>query len=55
MLSILLEFWKHLAELLGVKLSTCAKFKSHHSEDEATRKREDELRVEFPNLFSEVP
>jgi hypothetical protein len=24
--SILSEFWKHLAELLGVKLSTCAKF-----------------------------
>jgi hypothetical protein len=27
---------------------------SHHSEDEATRKREDELRAEFPQLFSEV-
>jgi hypothetical protein len=38
MLSILLEFWKHLAELLGVKLSTCAKFRSHHSEDEALGK-----------------
>jgi hypothetical protein len=24
--SILSEFWKHLIELLGVKLSTCAKF-----------------------------
>jgi hypothetical protein len=27
---------------------------SHHSEDEATWEREDELRVEFPQLFSEV-
>jgi hypothetical protein len=28
---------------------------SHHSEDEVTREREDELRAEFPQLFSEVP
>jgi hypothetical protein len=28
---------------------------SHHSEDEATWEREDELRAEFPRLFSEVP
>ena len=28
---------------------------SHHSEDEATWEREDELRAEFPELFSEVP
>jgi hypothetical protein len=28
---------------------------SHHSEDEATREREDELRAEFSQLFSEVP
>jgi hypothetical protein len=28
---------------------------SHHSEDEATWEREDELRTEFPQLFSEVP
>jgi hypothetical protein len=28
---------------------------SHHSEDEATWKREDELRTKFPQLFSEVP
>jgi hypothetical protein len=28
---------------------------SHHSEDEATWEREDELRAEFPQLFSEVP
>jgi hypothetical protein len=27
---------------------------SHHSEDEATWEREDELRTEFPQLFSEV-
>jgi hypothetical protein len=27
---------------------------SHHSDDEATWKREDELRAEFPELFSEV-
>ena len=27
---------------------------SHHSDDEATWKREDELRAEFPQLFSEV-
>jgi hypothetical protein len=27
---------------------------SHHSEDEATGEREDELRAEFPQLFSEV-
>jgi hypothetical protein len=27
---------------------------SHHSEDEATWEREDELRAEFPQLFSEV-
>jgi hypothetical protein len=27
---------------------------SHHSEDEATWEREDELRAEFPHLFSEV-
>jgi hypothetical protein len=28
---------------------------SHHSEDEATWKREDELIAEFPQLFLEVP
>jgi hypothetical protein len=28
---------------------------SHHSEDEATWEREDELRAEFPKLFSKVP
>jgi hypothetical protein len=28
---------------------------SHHLEDEATWEREDELRAEFPQLFSEVP
>jgi hypothetical protein len=28
---------------------------SHHSEDEATREREDELRAKFSQLFSEVP
>jgi hypothetical protein len=28
---------------------------SHHSEDEATWAREDKLRAEFPQLFSEVP
>jgi hypothetical protein len=28
---------------------------SHHSEDEATWEREDELKAEFPQLFSEVP
>jgi predicted transcriptional regulator len=28
---------------------------SHHSEDEATWEREDELRAEFPQIFSEVP
>jgi hypothetical protein len=28
---------------------------SHHSEDEATWEREDELIVEFPQLLSEVP
>jgi hypothetical protein len=28
---------------------------SHHSEDEATWEREDELRAGFPQLFSEVP
>jgi hypothetical protein len=28
---------------------------SHHSEDEATWEREDELRAEVPQLFSEVP
>jgi hypothetical protein len=28
---------------------------SHHSEDKATWEREDELRAEFPQLFSEVP
>jgi hypothetical protein len=28
---------------------------SHHSKDEATWGREDELRAEFPQLFSEVP
>jgi hypothetical protein len=27
---------------------------SNHSEDEATWEREDELRIEFPQLFSEV-
>ena len=27
---------------------------SHHSEDEATWEREDELRAEFPQLFSAV-
>jgi hypothetical protein len=27
MLSIRLEFWKHLAKLLGVRLSICAKFR----------------------------
>jgi hypothetical protein len=27
---------------------------SHHSKDEATWEREDELRAEFPQLFSEV-
>jgi hypothetical protein len=27
---------------------------SHHSEDEATWEREDELTAEFPKLFSEV-
>jgi hypothetical protein len=27
---------------------------SYHSEDEATWEREDELRAEFPQLFSEV-
>jgi hypothetical protein len=27
---------------------------SHYSEDEATWEREDELRAEFPQLFSEV-
>jgi hypothetical protein len=28
---------------------------SHHSEDEATWEREDEVRAEFPQLFLEVP
>jgi hypothetical protein len=28
---------------------------SHHSEDEVTWEREDELRAEFPQLFAEVP
>jgi hypothetical protein len=28
---------------------------SHHSEEEATWEREDELRAEFPQLFSDVP
>jgi hypothetical protein len=28
---------------------------SHHSKDEATGEREDELQAEFPQLFSEVP
>jgi hypothetical protein len=28
---------------------------SHHSEDEATWEREDELGAEFPQLFLEVP
>jgi hypothetical protein len=28
---------------------------SHHSEDEATLEREDKLRVEFHQLFLEVP
>jgi hypothetical protein len=28
---------------------------SHHSEDEATWEREDELRAEFLQLFSKVP
>jgi predicted transcriptional regulator len=28
---------------------------SHHSEDEATWEREDELRAEFTQIFSEVP
>ena len=28
---------------------------SHHSEDEATCEREDELKVEFPQLFEEPP
>jgi hypothetical protein len=28
---------------------------SYHSEDEATWEKKDELRAEFPQLFSEVP
>ena len=28
---------------------------SHHSKDEATSEREDELRAKFPQLFAEVP
>ena len=28
---------------------------NHHSEDEATWEREDEIRAEFIHLFSEVP
>jgi hypothetical protein len=28
---------------------------SHHSEDEATWEREDELKEEFPQLFSNLP
>jgi hypothetical protein len=27
----------------------------HHSQDEATWEREDKLRAEFPQLFSQVP
>jgi hypothetical protein len=28
---------------------------SHHSEEEATWEREDELKEEFPQLFSNIP
>jgi hypothetical protein len=35
-------------------ISICKVQWSHHSEDEATWEREDELRAEFPQLFSEV-
>jgi hypothetical protein len=35
-------------------INMCKVLWSHHSEDEATWEREDELRTEFPQLFSEV-
>jgi hypothetical protein len=38
------------------KVINMCKFQwSHHSEDEATWDREDELRAKFPQLFSELP
>jgi hypothetical protein len=36
-------------------ISTCKVQWSHYSEDEATWEREDELRAEFSQLFSEIP
>jgi hypothetical protein len=39
----------------GKVINMCKVQWSPHSEDEATWEREDELRVEFPHLFSEFP
>jgi hypothetical protein len=36
-------------------INMCKAQWSHHSEDEATWEREDELKAEFPQSFSEVP
>jgi hypothetical protein len=40
--------WSKVINMYNVQLS-------HHSKDETTWEREDELRAKFPHVFSEVP
>jgi hypothetical protein len=49
----ILETSRRITQSEFIKM--CKVHWSHHSEDEATWEREDELRAEFPQLFSEVP
>jgi hypothetical protein len=37
------------------KIKMCKVQWSHHNEEEATCEREEELKVEFPNFFSDLP
>jgi hypothetical protein len=44
------RFWKHQRGLRETRRSRCARC-SHHTEEEATWEREEELKVEFPSFF----
>ena len=46
----ILDTWTHTTRSKVIKM--CKVQWSHHSEDEATWEREDELQAEFPHLFS---
>ena len=46
----ILDTWTRTTRSKVIRM--CKVHWSHHSEDEATWEREDELQVEFPHLFS---